>query len=172
MRRVLSVGFLSLLAMSMVVSLGFVQFTRALPKGEPWEDVYLTVWMITGEGESNLEWLAGWNIYPIHWWGEPDRPPFPPAEYFKDGVYVCYGDWKMGCELYAGTFRYQWWIYWEPEEVVKPDGKSFGGKFAFSHGTEDFKGMLAFGEAWVETEPPGYPFGYQYHEGMIKGGPE
>jgi hypothetical protein len=50
--------------------------------------------------------------------------------------------------------------------------KSLGGYFIFSHGTGDFEDMKAFGKAWVEMLPGQcFPFGYQYHVGLIFGAP-
>lgn len=127
-----------------------------------------------GWAESSLEWLQEWNVYAICW--HPDSPywyegreAFPPEEYTVDDVYVCHGDWCMGCELYKGTFRYQWWIIWESVEAAGEEGaKSLGGYFIFSGGTKVFSNMWAVGEAWVEMDPGEYyPVGWQYHEGWI-----
>ncbi len=161
LKRVLSVGLLSLLAISVFVSLDFFQSAGA-ERGKGWEWFYFNVWMPTGEAESNVKWLSGWNLYPIHWWGEPSRWVFPPEEYWEDGVFVCHGDWRAGCTIEEGDFRYRWWIYWDD-----PAGECLGGKFSFSHGSGDFQGMLAFGDAWVT----GYPEGYQCHEGLIHKAP-
>jgi len=127
--------------------------------------------METGAAESSLDWLE--CVYPIHWWGNPNRPAFPPEDYTIDDVYVCHGDWFVECAVKDGNFRYRWWIFWESQEAAgEPGAKSLGGYFIFSSGSRDFAGMWAFGKAWVEMLSGQYfPFGYQYHEGLMFGGP-
>lgn len=111
----------------------------------------------------------------MYWWGDPERPCFPPEDYTIDEkFYVCHGDWFVGCAVKEGNFRYQWWIFWRSEEAAgEPGAKSLGGFFIFSDGTGEFEGMWACGKAWVEMLPGEYfPVGYQYHKGLMFGGPE
>lgn len=193
MRKV-SPLLLSVLAISLFVSLGFVQSTYALPQKSGWESFWWTVYGGDGSATSSLDWLVEplpnppfTGAGPISWWphgpyyndrrlqGTPPYPgcPFPPCEYYLDGVFVCYIDWVMGGgELYPdSTFRYRVWIFWDPEDVpAQPGDTSIGGCFMFSHGTGDFKFVHAFGEAWVEWIGGPSDF-YQYHEGWIRGAP-
>jgi hypothetical protein len=166
MRRSLSLALLIILAISLFLSLGFVQSASA--RKPIWKPFYFIVDITTGEAESSLWWLEGYNVYPIYWWGDPERSPFPPEEYWggpEDGFFVCHGDWCMGCVVYDGNFRYQWWIYWTDDPYINPYAQCAGGYFTFSEGSGDFAGMEAYGIARVK-----WP--YQYHFGLIYGEPE
>jgi len=173
----------SVLTILLFVSVGFLQSTYAIPKQSGWESFWYTVCGGTGEAWSSLEWFEE-GCFPVGWWPQSRYydyrglygsgfagSTFPPAEYYLDGVYVCHGDWVMYSVAYDDTFRFRWWIFWDPEDVpAEPGDISLSGCFMFSHGTGDFKFMHAFGEAWVEwTEPPWIFF--QYHEGWILGAP-
>lgn len=176
MRKLKLIPILSILAISLFVSLSFVQSASARPHmGSSCRrrGFYYRVWMPTGEADSNVNWLE--CVYPIHWWGDPTRTMPPPIveEYTIDDVYVCHGDWFVGCAVKEGNFRYRWWIFWESKEAAGEKGaKSLGGYFIFSHGTGDFEDMWTFGKAWVKMLPGEYfPVGYQYHVGLMFGGP-
>lgn len=139
-----------------------------------WEPFYFDVNMTTGEQESDLSWLAGWNVYPMHWWHNKHRPPFPPKEYWLGEYFVCHGDWCMGCAMYDGNFRYRWWIYWNASPYLDLNAACVGGYFSFSSGSRDFGGMQAYGTAWVDWEVIGVDIHVtcQHHQGMIWRGPE
>ena len=152
--------------------MGF-QPAHAFQEGKPFFSQ--TVYIPTGWAESNLDWLTESNVYPMYWWGDPNNPFFglpKPEYYIKNGVYVCHGDWVLGCLLYEGSFRYRWWIFWEDDVFSNPNAQCLGGYFIYSHGTKDFKDIRAFGKSWVELDPAGYPFGYKYHVGLMFGGPK
>lgn len=170
MRKVTAL-LLGFLAISLFVSLGFVQSAYASPGDKP-RKLYYNVFMPTGEAESNIDWVK--YSYPMYWWGDPERPPFPPEEYMINQFYVCYGDWCVGSPGKEGSFRYQWWIIWRSYEAAgEPGAKSLGGLFIFNDGSGEFEGMWACGKAWVEMLPGQYyPFGYQYHKGLMHGGPQ
>jgi len=172
LKRSRSVLLLSILATSLFVSLGFAQSASA--KKPSWEPFYFTVNMETGEHESNLDWLSGWNVYPLYWWHNKHRPPFPSEEYWEGEYFVCHGDWCTGCVLYDGTGRYQWWIYWDDSPYVNPEAQCVGGHFTFSSGSRDFGGIRAYGSAWVDwaVVDDVISLTYQHHEGMIWHGPE
>lgn len=174
--RKISVLLLSVLAISLFVSLGFVQSTYASPEKKlRWKPCWFVVSMHEENYAytwSNLRWMREWNMHPIGPW----VPGPMVVEDWMDGVFYCHGDWCMVCELegYDGIFRYNWWIFWETSPYEDPSAECLGGCFTFSEGTGVFSDMQAFGKAWVtwHLEDGNRVLDYQIHIGLIRGAPK
>jgi len=181
------ISLTSMLTISLIVAMSFLQSVNAY-RGYGSTSTYkvrrfhFNVYMWFSEhgppgwAESDVEWLDGYNMAPLHWWGDPNRGIFPTEEHLivGDKILSCHGDWHVECALpeYSGIFRYRWWIFWIAEEADDPGAKSLCGFFMFSHGTEDFEGMVAFGRASVQMDPgKTFPEGWQNHDGFMFGGP-
>jgi hypothetical protein len=175
MRKLLSLGLLSVLAISLFASTCLISIASPEKWGEKyfWWDVYLYFPApgppVPYRMESSLWWADGWLEYIVT---STDLYVYDKVAGDRYFFYRAVRDELDfdGDGVVDGAFTIEMVIIWEwPVELI-PGEESVGGKFKLYDGTGYFEGMKAHGSVLVEvaSDPDYGLILIQHQEGIIQ----